>query len=120
MIYQELNSDLKPESVIADMGCGDAVLAQKLSPLGHTVHSFDLVEKLPYVKSADMANVPLQSDSCDSVVYSLSLMNTNWGEAVAEGVRILKKGYLSGYLDDLVYSGKRSNSSSCFVYSVAS
>lgn len=45
--------------VVADFGCGDAVLAQSLASKGggFTVHSFDLVAKNDLVTACDMAKV---------------------------------------------------------------
>ena len=76
--------------IIADMGCGDAKI--KLTLEGEaTVHAFDLVEcKEKGVVAADICNVPLPNDSVDIVVFSLSLMNTNYGDALVEARRILK------------------------------
>jgi ribosomal RNA-processing protein 8 len=63
--------------VVADMGCGDAKLAQTLAPTGTTVHSFDLVSVNPRVVACDIAHTPLQASCCDVVVFCLSLMGTN-------------------------------------------
>ncbi|KAJ3357466.1 25S rRNA (adenine645-N1)-methyltransferase [Allomyces javanicus] len=91
-IIAEIKEHIKTPATIADLGCGDAMVAQELGPLGYTVRSFDLVAKPPLVEAADMANVPLEDGQCDVVVFSLSLMNTNWGVGAAEGARILRKG----------------------------
>ncbi|KAJ3367604.1 25S rRNA (adenine645-N1)-methyltransferase [Allomyces arbusculus] len=91
-IISEIKEHIKTPATIADLGCGDAMVAQELAPLGYTVRSFDLVAKPPLVEAADMANVPLEDGACDVVVFSLSLMNTNWGVGAAEGARILRKG----------------------------
>ncbi|KNE64735.1 hypothetical protein AMAG_10084 [Allomyces macrogynus ATCC 38327] len=91
-IIAEIKEHIKLPAMIADLGCGDAMVAQELAPLGYTVRSFDLVAKPPLVEAADMANVPLEDGVCDVVVFSLSLMNTNWGVGAAEGARILRKG----------------------------
>ncbi|KAG9219130.1 hypothetical protein CCMSSC00406_0001540 [Pleurotus cornucopiae] len=91
--------------VIADLGCGDAVLAQSLIPKGLTVLSFDLVSRNPYVIEADIcAKLPLpgsepSSDDepgagdahvVDLVVCALSLMGTNWPNCIREAWRVLK------------------------------
>ncbi|KAJ1502394.1 25S rRNA (adenine645-N1)-methyltransferase, partial [Coelomomyces lativittatus] len=83
---------LSPNKVIADMGCGDATLAQTLIPKGYTVYSYDLISHHPYVTQASMTHIPLQNHVCDIVVYCLSLMNTNYATAVEEGMRVLKLG----------------------------
>jgi len=87
--------------VVADFGCGDAALAEKLLELKHEgvcpfrVHSFDLVAKSPLVTACDMANVPLAQNSVDVAVFCLSLMGTNLADFVREAYRVLKpKGLL--------------------------
>ncbi|KAF9498485.1 hypothetical protein BDN71DRAFT_1443332 [Pleurotus eryngii] len=96
----------RPGVVIADLGCGDAVLAQSLIPKGLTVLSFDLVSRNPYVIEADIcAKLPLpgsepSSDDdepgagnahvVDLVVCALSLMGTNWPNCIREAWRVLK------------------------------
>ena len=75
------------KAIIADMGCGDAVLAKSVE---NTVHSFDLVSKDPKVIAADMAHVPLSDESVDVVVYCLALMGLNIADFMKEAYRILK------------------------------
>lgn len=102
------------------MGCGDARLAQyfkkycteytkemeegddlidedeedpkitRPKSLNVIVHSFDLVSTSPLVTQASMDNVPLDSGSCDIVVFSLSLMGTNIKDYLLEANRILR------------------------------
>lgn len=79
---------LPKESVIADMGCGEARLAKSLP--NHTVHSFDLMSKVPGVIQCDMSKVPLPDQSVDVVVFCLSLMGTNIKDFLCEAYRILK------------------------------
>eukprot|EP00581_Thalassiosira_minuscula_P032086 CAMPEP_0183769268 /NCGR_PEP_ID=MMETSP0739-20130205/20908_1 /TAXON_ID=385413 /ORGANISM="Thalassiosira miniscula, Strain CCMP1093" /LENGTH=569 /DNA_ID=CAMNT_0026008819 /DNA_START=178 /DNA_END=1887 /DNA_ORIENTATION=+ len=105
--------------VVADFGCGDAKLAERLVALrvgndGQTlsqaaskkkkvtnkaqdalcpfkVFSFDLVSGgNPLVTPADMSNVPLPDESVDVGVYSLALMGTNIADFVREAWRVLK------------------------------
>ena len=75
--------------VVADMGCGDARLAQSVK---QKVHSFDLVSTNKWVTAADIAHVPLGTGSVDVVVFCLSLMGTNIGDFILEAHRILKVG----------------------------
>lgn len=79
-------------SIIADMGCGEARLAATVL---NTVHSFDLVASDPEVIACDIAHVPLEDQSVDIVVFCLSLMGTNIVDFLKEAHRILKVG---GYL----------------------
>ena len=74
--------------IIADMGCGDARLAESLPQ--HEVHSFDLVRTKPFVVPCNIASVPLSDGQCDVVVYCLALMGTSQWDFLIEGHRILK------------------------------
>jgi ribosomal RNA-processing protein 8 len=82
----------KPEElVIADMGCGEGFLAKSLPQ--RTIHSFDLVAANEFVVACDIAHVPLDDKSVDIVIFSLSLMGTNFAAFILEARRILKRGY---------------------------
>ncbi|KAI2636965.1 methyltransferase-domain-containing protein [Hypomontagnella submonticulosa] len=78
---------------IADLGCGDAKLAESLQSeqkkLRLSVLSFDLQSPSPLVTRADIANLPLEDGSVDVVVFCLALMGTNWLDFVEEAYRIL-------------------------------
>lgn len=78
-----------PNAVVADMGCGDARLASSCS---NKVHSFDLVSTKPHVIACDIAHTPLSAESCDIVVFCLSLMGSNFVDFLKEAHRILKLG----------------------------
>lgn len=54
------------------------------------VHSFDLAASHPDVVVCDMSKVPLQDATVDVVIFCLSLMNTNFIDAIREAKRILK------------------------------
>ncbi|MCJ1255459.1 25S rRNA (adenine645-N1)-methyltransferase [Lignoscripta atroalba] len=86
---------------IADLGCGDAKLAQTLSTPTSTsppdvkrlnlhVHSFDLAAPSPLVTVADIRSLPLTDSSLDIAIFSLALMGTNWIEFVEEAWRVLR------------------------------
>ena len=104
---------------VADFGCGDAKLAERLLALRVSadgksltnrpakngkkkggeadgpfeVHSFDLVSGgNPLVTPADMCDVPLADGSVDVAVYSLALMGTNVADFVREAWRVLRFG----------------------------
>nr|CCC89299.1 unnamed protein product [Trypanosoma congolense IL3000] len=81
---------IPPSWVIADMGCGDALIAQTLKPKGYTVHSFDLHAVNEHVTVANIARVPLEKNSVDICVFSLSLMSTDYIKCLYEAFRILK------------------------------
>eukprot|EP01036_Dinobryon_divergens_P048212 gene48212-64688_t len=76
-----------PKGIIADMGCGEARLAQSIP---NKVHSFDLVARSPDVTACDISHVPLENQSVDVAVFCLSLMGTNIGEFLEEAHRILR------------------------------
>ncbi|KAK3719327.1 25S rRNA (adenine645-N1)-methyltransferase [Vermiconidia calcicola] len=81
--------------VLADMGCGDARLAQTLKNAGDTtslnlkVQSYDLHSPSPLVTKADISKLPLKNDSVDVAILCLALMGTNWIAFIEEAHRIL-------------------------------
>lgn len=75
--------------IIADLGCGDARLAQSVT---QKVHSFDLVSLNPNVTACDMSHTPLLTANVDVAVFCLSLMGTNLKDYIIEANRILKIG----------------------------
>jgi hypothetical protein len=82
----------KPKgTVVADMGCGDAKIAQILHKK-LTIHSFDLYSGNEFITACDIANVPLEAKTVDVVVFSLSLMGTNFYDFLLEAKRILVVG----------------------------
>eukprot|EP00985_Skeletonema_marinoi_P020785 scaffold12430_cov137-Skeletonema_marinoi.AAC.17 len=113
------NKGKRENVVVADFGCGDAKLAERLlslkigsdgqltnqpskkmkkgkqsddkSSCPFDVYSFDLVSGgNPLVTPADMSNVPLSDESIDVAVYCLALMGTNVADFVRESWRVLK------------------------------
>ncbi|CAH2351708.1 25S rRNA (adenine(645)-N(1))-methyltransferase [[Candida] railenensis] len=89
--------------VIADMGCGEAMLSLQVSQflskhnkksnpkkrLDIQVHSFDLKKVNPRITVADIKNVPLPDNSCTVVIFCLALMGTNFLDFIKEAYRIL-------------------------------
>jgi superfamily II DNA or RNA helicase len=82
----------RPHLVVGDFGCGEALLAQEIE---NKVHSFDHVAVNEDVTSCDIAHVPLDDDSLDAAIFSLSLMGTNYIDYIKEAHRCLK---LDGHL----------------------
>ncbi|KAK4544086.1 hypothetical protein LTR36_004584 [Oleoguttula mirabilis] len=82
-------------AILADLGCGDAGLAQALtdsadvSKLNLQIHSFDLHSPSPLVTKADISSVPLADGSVDVAIFCLALMGTNWISFIEEAYRIL-------------------------------
>ncbi|KAF9126171.1 25S rRNA (adenine645-N1)-methyltransferase, partial [Mortierella sp. 14UC] len=84
-------SQLKPmpkDTVIADLGCGDAQIAAELPK--HNVLSFDLVAKNERVTACDIAHLPLEAESVDVAIFCLSLMGTDFLKFLKEAYRVLK------------------------------
>lgn len=80
--------------VVADMGCGEAEIAQKLhSKL--EIHSFDLHAANRFITCCDISKTPLKDKYVDICIFSLALMGTNNSEFIKEASRILK---VNGYL----------------------
>jgi ribosomal RNA-processing protein 8 len=79
--------------IVADLGCGDARLAESLQKdakkLRLDVKSFDLQSPSPLVTKADIANLPLADGSVNVAIFCLALMGTNWLDFVEEAHRIL-------------------------------
>ncbi|KMQ98106.1 ribosomal rna-processing protein 8-like protein [Lasius niger] len=75
------------DNVIADFGCGEALLAASIP---HKVHSFDFIALNDRVKACDMAHTPLLMNSVQVVVFCLSLMGSNLTDYIIEANRVLK------------------------------
>ncbi|XP_050449971.1 uncharacterized protein LOC126850735 [Cataglyphis hispanica] len=75
------------DNVIADFGCGEALLAASIP---HKVHSFDFIAINDRVKACDMAHTPLLMNSIHVVVFCLSLMGSNLSDYIIEANRVLK------------------------------
>ncbi|KAJ4164577.1 hypothetical protein LMH87_006246 [Akanthomyces muscarius] len=79
--------------VIADLGCGDAALAQSLQTdkgkMRLDVKSYDLQSPHALVTKADIANLPLEEGSVNVAIFCLALMGTNWIDFIEEAFRIL-------------------------------
>lgn len=89
---------------IADLGCGEAQLAQAVSssgsspskgpvsvkPLNLSIHSFDLAGSSPLITIADIRCLPLADSSIDLAIFCLALMGTNWIDFIEEAWRVLR------------------------------
>ena len=78
----------RPDWVVGDFGCGDNILRTLVK---NEVHSFDHVAKDETVTACDVSNVPLDDETLDVVVFSLSLMGSNHKDYFKEAHRVLKK-----------------------------
>lgn len=79
---------------IGDFGCGEAIVAKRLSGR-HRVHSFDHVAIDDSVVACDMSHVPIEDESLDVALFSLSLMGANLSDYINEAFRVLR---LDGHL----------------------
>ena len=79
----------REDKVVADFGCGEAEIAASVSDR-HTVHSFDHVAINDKVIATDIAHVPLDDETVDVAVFSLSLMGSNFTDYLREAHRVLK------------------------------
>lgn len=79
---------------IADLGCGEARIAQALQKskrkLKLEMVSYDLQSPNALVTAADMAALPLADQSVDLAIFCLALMGTNWIDFVEEAYRVLR------------------------------
>ncbi|EME43814.1 hypothetical protein DOTSEDRAFT_171685 [Dothistroma septosporum NZE10] len=81
--------------IIADIGCGDARLAQTLKDSGDgqklqlKVLSYDLHSPSKLVTKADASSLPTADGSVDIAIFCLALMGTNWITFIEEAYRIL-------------------------------
>ena len=76
--------------VVADFGCGEDLLGERLRKKGMTVHSFDHVSISEHVTPLDIGEgVPLEDSEIDIAVFSLSLMGKNNGDFLREAARVV-------------------------------
>lgn len=75
--------------VVGDFGCGEALLAQKVSDR-HKVYSLDHVAVNDSVVACDIASVPLEDGSLDLAIFCLALMGANFTDYIREAHRCLR------------------------------
>ncbi len=90
---------------LGDFGCGEAKLAEAVSDR-HTVYSFDHVTVHENVIACDMTHVPLDDNTLDVAIFSLSLMGANFADYIREAHRTLK---LDGQLHVIEATSRLSN-----------
>ena len=89
VLAEQLNK--RPDWVIGDFGCGEALLSKSLR---NKVFSFDHVAINPSVIACDMSNTGEPPEILDVAVFSLSLMGVNWQDYLKEAFRLLRAGGL--------------------------
>ena len=92
MLVKELKKSKYLNAEIGDFGCGEGKLELRLKKNGHQggIYSFDVGKNADHIIQADSANVPLESETVDVGVFSLSLMGTNFPDFLVEANRVLK------------------------------
>ena len=79
----------RSDYTIGDFGSGEAKLAEAVSDR-HKVYSFDHIAINNNVSACDMAHVPLDDETLDVAIFSLSLMGSNFTDYLREAYRTLK------------------------------
>ena len=105
---EHLNENVASNSAVGDFGCGRALIAEAVKDI-HTVNSFDHIAVNDDVIKCDMINTPLDDESLDIAIFSLSLMGSNIREYILEAYRTLRVG---GQL--LIYHPAEKNDLSSF------
>jgi hypothetical protein len=78
----------RKEMIVADLGCGEDLLRKEIPD--NKVLSFDHVAINKNVTACDISHLPLENESVDITVFSLSLMGANYKEYLQEAYRVLK------------------------------
>jgi superfamily II DNA or RNA helicase len=87
--YEEIAKKIvRDEFVVADLGCGENLLKEKLS---NKVLSFDHVAIDDSVTACDISNIPLGNELVDVAVLSLAMMGSNSRSYISEAFRILRR-----------------------------
>ena len=87
--YIEISKKImvRPDWIVGDFGCGENLLSKEIT---NKVYSFDYVSIDDSVVSCDITNVPLDDNSLDAAVFSLSLMGSNYTDYLKEAYRVVK------------------------------
>jgi hypothetical protein len=78
---------LRKDWIIGDFGCGENLLSTELK---NKIYAFDHVAINKNVIACDMKKVPLEDETLDVAIFSLSLMSRNWIDYIQEAYRVLK------------------------------
>ena len=100
--YEYIASKIKNKrQIVADFGCGDNQMKNYIP--NNKVYSFDHVAYDETVIACDMSHTPLESESIDIAVFSLSLWGCNYEDYFKEAYRVLS-------FDGLMYIAEPSSS----------
>ena len=88
--YEYIATKIKNRNqIIADFGCGENKFKDCLP---NKVYSFDHVAFDETVIACDMKNVPLENETIDVAMFSLSLWGSNYEDYIKESYRVLNYG----------------------------
>ena len=92
IFIKELLKEKYHSKTIADLGCGEGKLELQLKEQNpeRVIYSFDIGKMNDHVIQADISNLPLEDESLDIAIFSLSLMSTNFVDMIIEANRTLK------------------------------
>lgn len=82
----------RPHLIVGDFGCGEALISKEVE---NKIYSFDHVAINEDVIACDISHTPLDDESLDAAIFSLSLMGSNYMDYIKEAHRCLK---LDGHL----------------------
>ncbi len=86
--YKEIAKQIKRKDyIVGDFGCGENLLKTEIP---NKVLSFDHVAIDDSVIACDISKLPLDDESIDVVVFSLSLMGSNYEDYLKEAYRVLR------------------------------
>ena len=87
--YMEMAEKLKKEPtwIVGDFGCGENLLSKEIT---NKVHSFDYVAIDENVIACDVSNVPLDDNTLNCAIFSLSLMGHNYLDYIREAYRTVR------------------------------
>jgi superfamily II DNA or RNA helicase len=82
----------RPDWIVGDFGCGENILTKTIS---NKIFAMDHVAIDDSVITCDISKTPLADNQLDCVVFSLSLMGSNYKEYLQEAYRTLRNfGYI--------------------------
>lgn len=90
IVYTEIRERLV-RGRVADLGCGNGELSERLVDAALQVFSYDLVSTKPFIIPCNVTKLPLKSRYLHCVVCCLSLMSSDHVAIIQETHRVLKR-----------------------------
>lgn len=96
IIAKELSKKMFMNKKIADLGCGEGYIQEKLNKEGNnSIYSYDLVSTKQFIFQCDITKLPVEKEFFDVCIFCLSLMGSNYIDFLIEANRVMKnKGIL--------------------------